>query len=288
MSGRPDFICIGAQKAATSWLYNALSLTQGVFLSAIKELHYFSEQSMPKVQAWAHDYRREQVNQITNNLSSTAEGGIYLKQLLPQLEHITSLPQDDSWYRKIFQYAHAQDICGEISPSYLSLPAPGIKHALSINPNIKILALLRDPVERAWSHIRMHINYDKLNIDLETFHQNDYELYPFLNYSNYAKHLANWKSLVGHDKLKMVLFDDINDNPQAALADILEWIGVQRTEQLPAVDQIIFPGVSAPIPQQLHAKLYKDLQPQYDYLSTLFPAQTQRWVSRHTHLLNAR
>mgnify|MGYP003645700298 FL=1 len=42
MASYPDFVCIGAQKAATTWLYNVLRRVPGVFLPAIKELHYFS------------------------------------------------------------------------------------------------------------------------------------------------------------------------------------------------------------------------------------------------------
>ena len=38
---RPDFICIGAQKAGTTWLYSMLSQNPSVFLPPIKEIHFF-------------------------------------------------------------------------------------------------------------------------------------------------------------------------------------------------------------------------------------------------------
>jgi hypothetical protein len=39
---KPDFLCIGAQKAGTRWLYDQVAAHPGAWLPPIKELHFFN------------------------------------------------------------------------------------------------------------------------------------------------------------------------------------------------------------------------------------------------------
>src|ERR1700758_1596004 len=41
----PDFLCVGAQKSGTSWLYRQLDLHPDFWIPPLKELHYFDELS---------------------------------------------------------------------------------------------------------------------------------------------------------------------------------------------------------------------------------------------------
>src|SRR5438270_6290785 len=41
-AGRPDFLCIGAQKAGTSWLYRQLTEHPDFWMPPVKGLHYFN------------------------------------------------------------------------------------------------------------------------------------------------------------------------------------------------------------------------------------------------------
>src|SRR4029453_18936667 len=43
LDGRPDFLCVGAQKAGTSWLYHQLVSHPDFWMPPVKELHYFDE-----------------------------------------------------------------------------------------------------------------------------------------------------------------------------------------------------------------------------------------------------
>src|SRR2546423_4071056 len=44
-AGRPDFLCIGAQKAGTSWLYHQLNSHPDFWMPPVKELRYFDSLS---------------------------------------------------------------------------------------------------------------------------------------------------------------------------------------------------------------------------------------------------
>jgi len=65
----PSFLCIGAQKAATSWLFVTLQEHPDIWMPAIKELHYFDYLYVPQCRGWAHKH-----------ISKTAKSAI-LRQL---------------------------------------------------------------------------------------------------------------------------------------------------------------------------------------------------------------
>ena len=48
----PDFLCIGAHKAGTDWLYAMLAQNPGVFLPPVKEIHFFDFVRVPENRWW--------------------------------------------------------------------------------------------------------------------------------------------------------------------------------------------------------------------------------------------
>ena len=51
--GFPNLLCIGAQKAGTTWLHGMLSQHPDVFRGPMKEVHYFDSLHFPKHKRWA-------------------------------------------------------------------------------------------------------------------------------------------------------------------------------------------------------------------------------------------
>jgi len=45
---RPDFLCVGAQKGGTSWLFHQLTLHPDFLMPPVKEVHYFDSMSKVK------------------------------------------------------------------------------------------------------------------------------------------------------------------------------------------------------------------------------------------------
>jgi len=109
--GFPNFMIVGAQKAGTTALYEYLSKHPDIQPTKVKELHYFSCESLFK-------------------------NGV-------------------EFYRSLFPIGTSSKLTFDASPSYLhNTRAPG--RILAHNPNIKIIVLLRDPVERAYSAWNMY------------------------------------------------------------------------------------------------------------------------------------
>jgi len=117
---RPDFLIIGAQKCGTTALYDYLSQHPQVLPAKHKEIHYF-------------DY-------------GTGRGELWYRRRFPTQRQMQS-------ERKRL---NLPVITGEASPSYMLYPKAAPRAAAFV-PRAKLLVLLRNPVDRAWSHFHMNV-----------------------------------------------------------------------------------------------------------------------------------
>jgi hypothetical protein len=61
----------------------------------------------------------------------------------------------EEWYKSLFEPI-GQQICGEVTPMYAVLPDNSIEHIMSFNEHMRIIYLIRNPIERMWSSISFH------------------------------------------------------------------------------------------------------------------------------------
>lgn len=83
---KPDFICVGAQKSGTTWLYHELNKHPNVRMPAVKELRYFFDHKMTLEQYWAHfaDSHGFTSGDITPAYLISETAAREIKQVLPQ------------------------------------------------------------------------------------------------------------------------------------------------------------------------------------------------------------
>ncbi len=141
----PDFLCVGMEKAATSWLYDQLRTHPDFWMPPVKELRYLHKPASPMddvVRMLAH---RRESGRRTNGTDS-----IFLEEAGGLAGH----PRDLDRYGALFRFK-GKRISGDISPSYWRLKPPDIAKLAARFSNLRALLMVRDPVERAWSHISM-------------------------------------------------------------------------------------------------------------------------------------
>src|ERR1700751_3860857 len=109
---RPDFICIGAQKAGTGWLYEQLRAHPDFWMPPVKELHYFDRD-------WRKP-RPEAQNRFENALRDARDerDGTFIGRAIDLFRRQgMSLPG----YTELFDPA-ADLITGDVTPGYSILP----------------------------------------------------------------------------------------------------------------------------------------------------------------------
>ncbi|HEY1632447.1 MAG TPA: sulfotransferase domain-containing protein [Rhizomicrobium sp.] len=125
------------------------------------------------------------------------------------------------WYDRFFDGLGAKAV-GEVSNTYFFTPeAPArIAHDL---PGVKLIAFLRDPVERIQSLYLFRLRNGLIKGSLEDAIAADPKM---VEQNFFDVHLARWLELFPRDKLFVALFDDLKRDPKALLREIYEFLGV--------------------------------------------------------------
>ena len=150
---------IGAAKAGTTWLYRYLAAHPDCALRSIKELHFFDTVDDSKSRDfYLRDLDRKA--EATARRIAGAEGD-------EQTDHILHLADLQSYARVLKSQdeaaylAYLADtrgtarVVGEITPAYGLLPAQRLAHMARLSRDVRMVYLMRDPVDRLWSHVRM-------------------------------------------------------------------------------------------------------------------------------------
>ena len=206
----PDFLCVGAQKAGTSWLYRQLERHPDFWMPPLKELHYFDELSkIPLVASTRpRDDRDRRFLESIKRLSARSH-----------------IDLDD--YGRLFEPKGAL-VSGDITPAYSMLSDEIIERIVDRFPNLKVIFLARDPVERAWSQLSMGVRLR--NISAFDATDADDVIRNLLNpgvllRSHPSKIVARWKRYVRPELFRVYFFDDLEKNPAELRRSILRFLG---------------------------------------------------------------
>lgn len=135
-----------------------------------------------------------------------------------------------AWYLSQFADAREGAAVGEISHSYLS-SASAPERIAALNPHIRLLVCLREPVDRAFS--------DYLDLVKNGQHDGSFETalerFPrLLERGRYATHLQRYVDLFPRQQLHVGLFDDLGQDAQAYGDGVFSFLGVAPLRLPPA------------------------------------------------------
>lgn len=154
----------------------------------------------------------------------------------------------EQWYLSFFKDVKEEKAIGELSPSYFTCQkSPARIYAL--NPNTRLVFMLRDPIERAYSHYCMELRYNTVseNIDKELVLDSI-----IVRESLYYQQISKYLHLFPQENLKFIIYDDIKNNPQKVLEDLYSFLGVEPNFENPEIYQSSY----AKKPRQRFDKLY--------------------------------
>ena len=276
----PDFLCVGVQKSATSWLDANLRRHPKLWLPPMKELQYFSELYLPRVKRWSRRQRQTRIGQILQQYRNTRPPDEQDPDYLALLGHIMEGAIGDSWYGRIFAHAPVESLCGEVTPDYAQMPRRGIAHVVALSPTVRIMLSLRDPIERSWSHIRMFArNRNALELSQLERIASQREL---VLRANYPAMIARWRSLVPEERFHVFFMDEVAAEPAQVLSGVYRFLEVDCTPQmLGRADRPVHVGEEREIPPTVLNILKKRLEKTYREMAQLYPETGRRWAGRY-------
>lgn len=141
------------------------------------------------------------------------------------------------WYKKHFKSFGSDIINGEITPGYMLLEKvpPRIK---KIIPNVKLIFIVRNPIERAWSHYQHMVrrgleDKDFLNAlisEKKRIVKNERELrkFSYVERGMYAKQISRYLEIFNEDQIKILLLEDLRGNILKAMNEIFVFLNVKE------------------------------------------------------------
>ena len=158
------FLGVGAQKAGTTWLHDQLSRHPQIGVPETKELHYFDS-----VHDTRHggESRRVFTARSLLEVLRTAPGGEQREAALAKIELLALSFAGPEKYRDhlLATAGQATEVVGEITPEYATLGEEGFR-AMRETLDPKVIFVMRDPLLRYWSAVRM-LASKRPGIDLE-------------------------------------------------------------------------------------------------------------------------
>lgn len=201
----PDFIIIGVSKAGTSTLYEMLLKSQQMMEAYRKELHYFNSSAF----------------------------GFSSGTVIP-----FGMTMSKLWYRGFFPnfiykrfisgWRGCKMVVGEATPNYLyDRQAPSrIKTML---PNVKLIVILRNPVDRAYSEYQMNLRTNDESMTFEDrIRQSMRDGTGIVDYGHYANHLKRWFEHFDREQLLILTTDELKTDRHAIIDKMTDFLGIER------------------------------------------------------------
>jgi hypothetical protein len=248
----PTFLVMGASKAGTTAFHLYLSQHPEIFMSSFKEPKFFAFEGMEPAFLGPGKKPDQQAP---------------FKPLL-----VTSL----SKYQELFSDVTEQKAIGESSPQYLySERAPErMRHYV---PEVKLILILREPVERAYAHFLYNILENREPItdfgralaeEENRIHNNWWWAWHYKYRGLYFQQVKRYLDVFSRDQMKIYLYDDLKKDAVSMLQDTFKFIGVDDTF-LPNVS-VKHNASGIPKNQELH-KLLTRPNPVKTLLKTVLP-----------------
>jgi hypothetical protein len=129
------------------------------------------------------------------------------------------------WYRRCFPRLGSKDgqrsITGEATPYYLFDP-PVAKRMAEIVPKARLIALLRNPVDRAYSHYQMQV---KRGTEPRTFEEAmEQEHSSYVSRGIYVDQLLRWFEFFGKEQMLILKSEDFFERPVETLKVVLAFL----------------------------------------------------------------
>jgi len=258
---RPNFLIIGAAKSGTTALWHYLRQHSQIYMSPRKHTRFFAfEVEDPGFRG-----------------PGTED---------PSLHY--TMPYaiaDISAYHALFAGATSETAIGEASHSYLY----GLRAAERIQeyaPDMKLIAVLRDPAERAFSHYRQMIRDGReplddfvraLDEEEARIHDHWWPDFHYVQVGLYHAQLERYFERFGREQIKVYLYEEFTSDPLGVLRDVFRFLGVNDGFVPEAAVRYNASGV--PKNKGLHAFLQK-LRLVRPFVERLLPEEHTRRLLR--------
>ena len=282
----PDFIGIGPEKTGTTWIYKHLNSHPETRCTPVKELRYFWENLAFPGESFLHRllHRKSWHNPQYRAYFRTRLRTYFrrpgtlrdTRRLAWDLKYLFAR-HDDNWYLSSFEHVPGC-VSGEVSPQYFFLPETEVARICRLLPDTKFIISLRYPPDWAWSFARMMVRIREIENSEEAIAGFIRELQ---EEKSFTKSLQTWRNYVPEDRLKIVYFDHLRDQPQELFNELCDFLDIQPlTKELSEFKAAVNKGKKRKIPDRFRTMLAEAWQDEITGLDQALPDLPKSWLTQ--------
>lgn len=282
--------CVGATKAATTWLHEVLTLHPQCRTHHLKEVHFWNTLEGDARLDRMKTLRRKIAFQKQKRDQALAEGDAIAAydhdvaardaQRLLQVMDGSNDPVA-AYVDWMLDGAEDHKMVVDVTPAYSLLPAGVFQRMMDAHPAAHVLYILRDPLSRLWSHIRMNVsrgvngskNIAAIANDMLRAILAGEKGKQIVNRGDYASILPKLKQAVPADRLTIAFTEDLTAD--AGFDAFCDTFGLDR-KPIPT-DTAVHQGIKAKMADELVAPTLAFLRVQYDYVAEHFGPLPAAW-----------
>ena len=281
--------CLGATKAGTSWLHDQLAVHPDCRLRSIKEYHYFTK-TKPADFAAAIAANAGKIAQLTaKNAGRPVDQGIWARQHIADLQDYDAVlamgHRDTAAFADLLAVGAAQGhVLGDFTPAYALLPETRLADLARFAPDTRAIYLIRDPLARLWSHVRMVAERARPTDLAEaawgllrrvTGGDTSPEASAITQRGDYAAILPKLARAFDPSRLLVMFYEDMLTAP--GFARICAFLGI--ADRPADFSRKVHAGKPLGLNSTDRAAAVRFLRPQYKFAAQMFPALPDAWRS---------
>lgn len=267
---KPEVIGIGAQKAGTTWLSQALGQHPQIWAPPIKEVQFFGALYETEIASWRDwHFRRGRENVLRRYESRDEKVPGKLRKYLNNVMVDPGLTEE--WYEQVFAPAPQGTRPMDITPEYSTLPDEGVDHIARCLPKAKFIYIIRHPVDRAISQLKMFLSRRKIKpASLDEWIEYA-DLPELMQRGDYKSYVPRWNARFDKTRILYLPFGMIATAPEAVMYQVETFLGLDPYDDYRKLTAKVF---SAPkdisVPDEARARLRAKLDDQFTFLEETF------------------
>ncbi len=279
--------CLGATKAGTTWLHSQLSAHPDCHLRTIKEYHYFNKRAGAEFDSAIATLAA--TRKRYNEALAKRKGPRRVRPLarlrdMRAYEAVLASRQIEPAAFRDFLVEGIDDarLVADFTPAYSLLPEDDLRAMAAFAPDTRAIYLIRDPLDRLWSHVRMvasRIAPTRIAQEAQALMERivagetEGEAGAVTKRGDYATIIPKLTRAFGPKRLLVMFYEDLMT--RAGFARVCRFLGIE--EVTAEFDRRVHAGASVAMPGPLAVRARAFLRPQYDFVARTFPELPEAW-----------
>lgn len=273
LDGKTFLIGVGANKCATSWVYDYLHSLAGVTVSPLKELHFFNRQAGTPPAEESDLFALKRLIYFVRKEGDPAQNLASGRGFQASVDRV-KMSYDVNGYFDHFARIVTPDsktLC-EITPAYSALGREGFQYMkaffASQNVKLKLLFIQRDPVDRLWSHLRYRDQNTK-DLDVLEAWPRMVEDAEFMGWADYRATVEALDDVFEREDMLYLFYEDLFSEPSLKALSAFAGAPFAAPESLDAVNET---SLKMELPGAVLEGLSERLSVQYAFCRKRFGA----------------